>query len=85
MGQSLHNTTNLHSTDPQAALPWRQSLLIWMRTCRSVDVEIQIQLMDLMEIQLMEKEEGLSLFASVTPVPESAVTFLTSILSQLYT
>lgn len=61
------NPANLHSTDPQAALAWRQSLLIWMQTYRSVAVQIQMQ--------LMEREEGLCLLASVTPVPESAVTF----------
>lgn len=37
------------------------------------------------QIQLTEREEGLSLLASVTPVPGSAVTFLTYNLSQLYT
>lgn len=78
LGQkSLHNTTDLHSTNSQAALSWGQSLLIWMQTCRSVAVQIQIQ--------LMEREEGLSLLASVTPVPGSAVTFLTCNLSQIYT
>lgn len=75
--KSPYNATNLHSTDPQAALPWRQSLLIRMQTCRSVAVQIQVQ--------LVEREEGRSLIASVTPLPESAVTSLTCNLSQLYT
>lgn len=75
--KSLHNTTNLHSTGTQAALPWGQSSLIWMQTCRSVAVRIQTH--------LMEREECLSLLASVTPDPESAVTSLICNLSQLYT